>query len=52
VLVASYAEAGNFDKAVEWQERANKLYTDAEARKKGEERLNLYKDKKPHRDKG
>ncbi len=49
-LAAAYAEAGNFDKAVEYQEKANMLYTDAEDRKKGEDRLRLYKDKKPYRD--
>jgi tetratricopeptide (TPR) repeat protein len=50
-LAAAYAEAGDFDKAVEWQEKAIKFYADADARKKGEERLRLYKDKKPFRDK-
>jgi tetratricopeptide (TPR) repeat protein len=48
-LAAAYAEVGNFDKAVEWQEKANKLYADPEEKKKGEERLKLYKDKKPYR---
>ena len=51
-LAAAYAESGEFEKAVEWQEKANKLYTDAEDRKKGEERLKLYQDKKPYRDEG
>ena len=49
-LAAAYAEVGDFDYAVEWQEKANKLYTDAEDKKKGEEWLKLYKDKKPYRD--
>jgi tetratricopeptide (TPR) repeat protein len=49
-LAAACAETGDFDKAVEWQEKANKLYTDPEKRTKGEERLNLYKDKKPYRE--
>jgi hypothetical protein len=49
-LAAAYAEAGDFDKAVEWQGKANKLYTGAEDRKKGEERLKLYRDKKPYRE--
>ncbi len=48
-LAAAYAETGDFGKAVEWQEKATKLYTDAEDKKKGEERLKLYKDKKPYR---
>ena len=49
-LAAAYVEAGDFDKAVELQEKANKLYRDAEDRKKGEERLKLYRDKKPYRE--
>jgi len=49
ILAAVYAESGDFDKAVEWQEKANKLNTDAEDKKKGDERLKLYKDKKPYR---
>ena len=48
-LAAAYAEAGDFEKAVELQEKANKLYADVEA-KKGEERLKLYKEKKPYRE--
>jgi hypothetical protein len=51
-LAVAYAEAGDFTKAVEWQEKANKLYSHAEDRKKGEDRLKLYKDKKPYRDGG
>ena len=49
-LAAAYAEAGDFDKAVEWQEKADKLFTDPKDQKKGEDRLKLYKDKKPYRD--
>jgi tetratricopeptide (TPR) repeat protein len=48
-LAAAYAEIGDFDKAVEYQEKANKLRTDSEDNEKGEERLELYKDKKPYR---
>jgi tetratricopeptide (TPR) repeat protein len=48
-LAAAYAEAGDFDNAVECQEKADKLFTDAEVTKKAEERLKLYKDKKPYR---
>ncbi len=51
-LAAACAEAGDFEKAVEWQEKANTLYTDADERKEGEERLGLYKEKKPYRDEG
>ena len=47
---AAYAEAGDFDKAVEWQEKASKLYTDADDRKKGEDRLKLYQQRKPYRE--
>ena len=46
-LAAAYAEVGDFDKAVEWQEKAIQLYANADDRKKGEERLKLYKEKKP-----
>jgi tetratricopeptide (TPR) repeat protein len=48
-LAAAYAEAGEFDKAVEWQEKARKLWTDADVIKKSDERLALYKEKKPYR---
>ena len=51
-LAAAYAEAGDFDKAVKWQEKADKLYAEAEDKKEGEERLTLYRDKKPYRVKG
>ena len=48
-LAAAYAEAGDFDKAVEMQEKAVKLASD-EGKKAFGERLNLYRDKKPYRD--
>jgi tetratricopeptide (TPR) repeat protein len=51
-LAAAYAECGDFDKAVEWEKKANKLYTDAKDRKNGENRIKLYKDKKAYRDAG
>ena len=47
-LAAAYAECGDFDKAVEWQEKANKMYTDAAQKQEGEERLKLYKDEKAY----
>jgi tetratricopeptide (TPR) repeat protein len=49
-LAAAYAEVGQFDKAVEWQEKALKVadlpIKDQDAARK---RLELYKQKKPHR---
>jgi len=45
-LAATYANVGEFDKAVEWQEKAKKGLGE-EFRKKGEERLKLYTKKKP-----
>ena len=48
-LAAAYAEVGDFEKAIEFQEKASKLYTDSEDRKKGEDRLSLYKERKPYR---
>ena len=41
-LAASYAQAGDFEQAVVFQEKANQLYTDANDRKKGYDRLKLY----------
>jgi tetratricopeptide (TPR) repeat protein len=51
-LAAANAEAGDFAKAIEWEEKALKLYVAPEDKKKGEDRLRLYKDKKPYRDEG
>jgi tetratricopeptide (TPR) repeat protein len=49
-LAAAHAEAGDFDAAVKWEMKANGFYTDAEEKKKGEERLKLYREKKPYRE--
>jgi tetratricopeptide (TPR) repeat protein len=49
-LVAAHAEAGDFGEAVRWQEKANKLTADDKERKNGEERLALYKQRKPYHD--
>ena len=47
-LAAAYAEAGNFDKAIETQEKALKLAT-ATLRGEFEARLALYREQKPYR---
>jgi tetratricopeptide (TPR) repeat protein len=49
VLAAAYAESGDFDKAVRWQQEANNRYFDPGDRSQGQERLALYKKKKPFR---
>jgi tetratricopeptide (TPR) repeat protein len=49
-LAAASAEAGDFDAAVKWQSRANELYADAGNKKNGEERLRLYREKRPYRE--
>jgi hypothetical protein len=36
--------------AAEWQEKANKLFTDPEDRKKGEDLIKLYRNEKPYRE--
>ena len=48
-LAAAYAETGDFAKAVEWQEKAHRLYSDDD-KKKWSKLLDLYRDKKPYRD--
>ena len=49
-LAASYAAASNFPRAIHWQQKANTLYTDPEAQKKGTELLTLYQNKTPYRE--
>jgi tetratricopeptide (TPR) repeat protein len=50
-LAAAYAEAGQFDKAVEEQTKAlEDKSLDREDRDKMEQRLKLYREKKPYRD--
>lgn len=49
-LAAAYAEAGEFAKAVQLQEKANRLYVESEDEQKGEERLGLFKENRPYRD--
>jgi tetratricopeptide (TPR) repeat protein len=48
-LAAASAEAGDFARAVEFQEQASRLYAEPESKAKGEARLVLYKDRKPYR---
>jgi tetratricopeptide (TPR) repeat protein len=50
-LAAAFAEAGDFEKAIEYQEKANAIFKSGEDKKRGEERLSLYRDK-PYRDAG
>jgi tetratricopeptide (TPR) repeat protein len=47
-LAEAYAEAGNYDKAVEWQEKAISLFTNESSKRKGEAELKLFKNKKPY----
>ncbi|MFC1636684.1 hypothetical protein ACFL5Z_17790, partial [Planctomycetota bacterium] len=51
-LAAAYAEAGDFDSAVEWQKKAIDLLTEEEEglRADFEERLKLYQSGKPYRE--
>lgn len=48
-LAAAYAEAGEFEKALRWQEEANRRFTRAFERAEGEERLKQYWRGKPYR---
>jgi tetratricopeptide (TPR) repeat protein len=47
-LAAAFAESGDFEQAVEWQSKAIDLAT-AEQRSEFETRLDLYKNKRPYR---
>ena len=49
-LAAAQGEAGDFVSAVEWQSKANSLYSDREEKTKGKARLKLYQEKQPYRD--
>ena len=52
-LAAAYAESGEFDKAVETQEKALKYEeVRTQAEMAAQARLKLYKDGKPHRQPG
>jgi hypothetical protein len=47
---AAYAEAGDFEDAVKYQIEANDRFTGEEPRKRGEARLILYRQRRPHRE--
>ncbi len=49
-LAAAYAECGDFEKAVEWQEKAIQLAAGTERNHGYEDRLQLYRNKKPCRE--
>lgn len=57
-LAAAHAASGDFEKAVEYQKRANRLMESeneggtAEERAKGQENLELYRNKKPPQEEG
>ena len=51
ILAAGYAETGDFEAAVKWQERAIALFPSSDPRLEGtRSMLEEYKQKKPHRD--
>ena len=49
-LAAAYAEVDDFAAAVDWQQKANALFTDDSQRREGEARLRLYRDGKSWRE--
>jgi tetratricopeptide (TPR) repeat protein len=49
-LAAAYAESGNFEEAIKWQEKVIDLTNDEEAKAGLRTRLALYKEGKPFRD--
>jgi hypothetical protein len=49
-IAAAYAEAGNFDKAVEFEQKASETVTDEAKKAEYRKRLDLYRNKKPYRD--
>jgi tetratricopeptide (TPR) repeat protein len=51
-LAAAYAETADFDRAISLQEKANVLYPDDEEKRKGSERIALYRKRIPYRDEG
>jgi tetratricopeptide (TPR) repeat protein len=49
-LAAAYAEAGDFDAAVRWEEKAQGSYYDEKDKEEWRARLELYRAKMPYRD--
>ncbi len=49
-LAAACAETGDFDAAIKWQTQANSLFTIPQEKADGEQRLKLYREKKPYRE--
>ena len=49
-LAAACAEAGDFARAVKWQEKAVAMHADGADRQEWVDRLKLYQDQKPYRD--
>jgi hypothetical protein len=51
-LAASYAESGEFDKALHWQQEAakNSAEESEEVKKQIADRVELYRQKKPYRE--
>jgi len=49
-LAAAYAESGDFEAAVKWQEKSIELCTQEKDREKGRTRLQLYRASKPYRE--
>jgi len=50
-LAAAYAECGQFDEAVKWQEKAVAVGTGLDALNEARQRIDLYKAGKPYREK-
>jgi tetratricopeptide (TPR) repeat protein len=51
-LAAAYAQAGDFNAAVQWQTRAIAMLSDPGAKSLGESRLKLYQARKPYHEPG
>ena len=47
-LAEAYAEAGDYKKAIDWQEKAISLFTDESAKRTAEAELKLFKSNKPY----